>query len=359
MASVLILASCQQETTEVEIEDNFIAVIVEQVIRQDLFVTHQLNGRVISNNEAFVISPIVAEVKEIFAEEGEWVEKNQVLFRLDDKQIQQQIDQARLAYEAAQANFRMTEEQIRSAQEAFQRVKALYEEGIVSRAQYLQSELAASEKPLEALSKTVAQAELAYRQVRDLLDNTYIQSPMSGRIIQMNIREGQIALNSQAALILMDDQQLVINMGVPESLISSIAIGQNATVRVGELFFDREAKITHIQRTVDPNSNLFPVEIAIENNGDLKIGMSARVELKTDIKEDVISVPGSSVLRRGDERIVFVEQEGIAIERKVETGLDIGTRVEITHGLSEDEWVIIVGQNYVSSGSLVRVTGGR
>jgi RND family efflux transporter MFP subunit len=341
---VVAIAGCSTNQTVDEPEVSFIAVEIEILERSQLYIENNFTGRAYPGNEAYVLPTLIAQVDKIYVSVGDVVQKDDALFMLDKSNIQNQVDQAYAAYQAALANLAMTTEQINAAKDAFIRTKSLYEAGVVSKAQYDQAELAASEKPLNTVSKNVEQARLAYRQAMDALDNTLVQAPIQGTVTSVDIKEGQIALNSQPAIVIMD--------------LEKMTVGQSLELKIDSATIDMQAEIVSISNTIDPMTNLYNVEISLENNGLLRAGMFAQVKINTDIREDILSVPGNAVLEKSGQSIVYVEIDGIAYEKNVTTGLDTGRRVEIISGLEEGQRIIVKGQNYISDGSVVKVVRG-
>jgi RND family efflux transporter MFP subunit len=355
---VVAIAGCSTNQTADEPEESFIAVEIEILERSQLYIENNFTGRAYPGNEAYVLPTIIAQVEKVYVSLGDVVDKDDALFRLDKSNIQNQVDQAYAAYQAALANLAMTTEQINAAKDAFVRTKSLYEAGVVSKAQYDQAELAASEKPLTTVSKNVEQARLAYRQAVDALDNTLVQAPIQGTVTSVEIKEGQIALNSQPAIVIMDLENMTVKINVTEGIVNNLFVGQSVELKIDSASIEMQAEIVSISNTIDPLTNLYNVEISLENNGMLRAGMFAQVKIYTDIREDRLSVPGNAVLEKSGQSIVYVEVDGIAYERNVTTGLDTGRRVEIISGLEEGQRIIVKGQNYISDGSIVKVVRG-
>ena len=83
--------------------------------------------------------------------------------------------------------------------------------------------------------------------------------------------------------------------------------------------------------------------------------MFARVELVKKKYTDALVVPLYAVINQGDERFVFIENDGKAKRRPVELGILAGWQVQVTSGLNADEKVIVVGHRLLSDGHSVKV----
>jgi len=85
--------------------------------------------------------------------------------------------------------------------------------------------------------------------------------------------------------------------------------------------------------------------------------MFASVIIPTDIRENVIAVPSQAVLEKDNSTVIYTAEEGKAVTNIVETGLDVGDKLEITSGISQGDQIIVKGQDYVSDGTTIKVVG--
>ena len=354
----LVLTACGGKAEVEEVEESYIAVEIETLDRTELYIENVFSGKVFADKDVNVNPLVMADVETVNVKVGDYVDKDQLLFTLDGDNIQNQVDQAYAAYSAAMASYEMTKEQIAMAKDSFERTKELYDEGVVSKAQYDQAELAASDRPLETAEKGLDQARLGYNQALDALDNVEVKAPISGTVTSVNVETGEMASGGQSAVVIMDLDSVVIEINVPENIVNKIYEGQKVNLQVESAGIDTEAVILSVSDSVDMMNNLYPVTISAENNGKVKAGMFAQVTVNTDLREDVISIPGDAVLEKDGNSIVYVEVEGIAYEKTVETGLDTGHMVEIISGLEDGERIITKGQNYISDGIKVKVVRG-
>ncbi|SHI57955.1 RND family efflux transporter, MFP subunit [Dethiosulfatibacter aminovorans DSM 17477] len=354
----LALTGCGGGNEVEEVEESYIAVETEKLDRSQLYIENTFSGKVFADKDVDVNPLVMSEVETVNVKVGDYVEKGQLLFSLDGDSIQNQVDQAYAAYSAALASYEMTKEQIATAKDSFERTKELYEEGVVSKAQYDQAELAASDKPLETAERGLEQARLGYSQALDALDNVEVAAPISGTVTAVNIEAGEMPTGQSPAVTIMDLDSVVIEISVPENIVNKIYEGQKVNLKVESADIDTDTEILSVSDSVNSMTNLYPVKISTENNGSVKAGMFAQVIINTDLREDVLSIPGDALLEKEGNSIVYVESGGFVAAKVVETGLDTGERVEILSGLSEGESIVVKGQNYVSDGTKVKVVRG-
>ncbi|HZJ82875.1 MAG TPA: efflux RND transporter periplasmic adaptor subunit [Clostridia bacterium] len=379
-----------------EQEEAYTPVEVSKVTRRTLANITTMNGRVSADKDVMVVPIIPGKVKTIAVKDGDRVNKGDVLFTLDEKDIRKQIDQAKASYEIAKANYDMGQEQANIAQESLERTKALtesilnnarenlgntkklYEVGAVSKSQLDQAELAlqqqeaqlqaqldqaeisASDRVTKLANAQLEQAELAYKQAQDALSNATITSPIDGIVTGISIEVGSMASNAQPTMNVVDMVRVYVRIDVVEGLINQLVKGQEVNVTIPAVSSEPfNVAIDSINPTPDARTQLYPIKIYLDNkDGMIKPGMFANVGIPLDVKEDVLSVPSQAVIVKDQKNIVYIVQDGKAIRKEVEIGLDTGTEVEILKGLEEKDTIIISGHNYVEDGRVVKVVGG-
>ncbi|MBI4562765.1 MAG: efflux RND transporter periplasmic adaptor subunit, partial [Candidatus Rokubacteria bacterium] len=201
------------------------------------------------------------------------------------------------------------------------------------------------------------------------LDNARITAPFVGYISQRNLDPGA-AVNAQAAgtstssvgiLILQNIDIVKVQVEVQERDISLVGVGSTARVLVdaypGKVF---SAGATRAVHALDPRTRTMGVEMEIQNpNHLLKPGMYARVELLVTTHPGALLVPGEAVRFEDGTPVLYLVQDGTVVRRPVAVGVAEGTLVEITHGLSGDEPVIVEGKELVRDGQKVHAVDAR
>ena len=235
----------------------------------------------------------------------------------------------------------------------------------------------------------VEQARGNLKQARDALSKTTIYAPMAGTISDLNKEQGEIAIGSQfqedVILVLADLGAMEALVNVDENDIVSIALGQVAEIEVDALPDDilagtvvEIANSANIQdQGTTSQKTEFEVTIAVDAaKQELRPGMTASADIITETRDSVLSIPIQSVtglalnleetevgvilmgdytqLEEGDENaeenftpaedgfveLVFVVEDGKAVARQVETGIQGDELIEVTSGLSEGEEVV-------------------
>ncbi|MBS4537094.1 efflux RND transporter periplasmic adaptor subunit [Clostridium sp. D2Q-11] len=197
--------------------------------------------------------------------------------------------------------------------------------------------------------------------IEDSEEVTEILSPVEGRVAAINIKEDEVTSNIQPSMVVVaDDNPMTISINATENLITELFIGKKVDIKISAL--EKEnlmGKIASISTAPDERSQQYIANIVlVDELNDLKPGMLATVKLDTNIRENVLVVKSEAILDDGDRKVVFVEEEGLAKEKEVKTGLDTGLYTEIVSGLESGEKVIVKGQNYIEDGSEVETVRG-
>lgn len=341
-------------------KENYTPVAIEKVEEKTISNEIVFSGKVHANKEVMVSPKISGKIASVKSDVGTKVEKDSVLFVLDKEDVQDQVDQTKKAAEAAKANYEKTKESVANAKANFERTKELFSQGAVSKTEYEQAELAASNASLDAVKAQYEQTKLSYEQALDSIKDTSVKAPISGIVSVVNIEEGEMASAAQTAMTIIDMDKVYVEISVTENIINDLHLGQDVVVEMSSAY-DKEVigKIDRLSPAADPTTQLYSVRIYIENDEHLiKPGMFAKIKLNTDVRENVIAVKSQSVVQVDNKTVVYVVEDNKAVEKEVTIGLDTGTYIEIVGGLNKGEDIIVKGQNYVENDSLVKVVRG-
>jgi len=186
-------------------------------------------------------------------------------------------------------------------------------------------------------------------------NGTYLYAPYDLVVKSILVPEENENCKNSHCIEVVDINNLTLALDIDESELSSVKVGQDVSIIVNnddtKMF---EGKVTKINElgTYASNGSKFTAIIGFENDGNVKVGMSAACKITIDKVENIIVVPVASVQRQGNENyVVAVDSEGITKNVKVETGLSNGNYVEIKSGLSVGETIQMVVANSSSSSS--------
>lgn len=311
-----------------------IPVRTEAVRKETIENIITVTGRVTASQEVAVVSKIQGRVASVTADTGAVVKKGQTLVTLESQDMTSQLQQAEAAYQTAQNNY--------------DRMKLLFEEGAVSQQQWEQARL------------QLTQAEVALKLARSQLSNSVITAPISGIVTARRVDPGEVASPGQPHLTVMDTSKLYLEGSLTENQAAAVKAGQTVTVKV-DAFPDRTFRgvVESIGPAGDALQRTFPVKILMtDDEPSLKPGMFGSARIPVERREGVVTVPVDAVVKHNGQDVVFITQNGIARMRKVQLGLSDGMHVEILKGLQEGEEVVVSGQHYLQDGTPV-ATGER
>jgi RND family efflux transporter MFP subunit len=281
--------------------------------------------------ELWVKAEASGQVVSVPVEEGEIVQKGEVLVELDDRDYRTRLARIEANHELAKLDY--------------ERVATLVRKKITPI-----SQLDTIEAQLKDLAAQLKEAKVA-------LERTKITSPISGRTNEVSAKLGELlAVGTPVAEILQFDQ-VKITVGVPESDVDAVFDLDGAEVVIDALDGLRvKGKKVFLSRQPRTLARLYDLELLVPNpNGRILPGMFARVELVKRVFDRAITVPLYAVIAHGDRQIVFVEKDGRSEERSVELGVLDGWQVQITDGLQPGDRVVVVGHRFLDDGQPVNV----
>jgi membrane fusion protein, multidrug efflux system len=212
----------------------------------------------------------------------------------------------------------------------------------------------------ERIASGARQATAVADLARKRLADTRLVAPLSGIVARRAIERGASAGVGQPVFTLMDVDPVRVRVGVPESEIGSVRVGQQAEVELpalaGQTFAGR---VTLVGIAADPTTRTYAVEVSVPNPARrLKVGMVAEARVQVDRWTRAISVPAGAVVRDADGVTLLYVLDGRAHRaeaRRVELGAARDDAIEIIRGVRAGELVLVAGQQRVRDGSRVSV----
>jgi RND family efflux transporter MFP subunit len=310
----------------------------------------RFTGTVMPAQKLNVIPATGGKLAGITVEQGDYVEKGEIIARLEMTPVRIQLSQAEAAVSVAEAG-------LENARTNYQRILTLKKKGTVSASRYEDARLV-----LKSAESKMKQAEANLEMARYNMNEAVIKAPFAGYVTARNAEEGDILSpvpGHPGVVTLMDISTVRIDGAVAAPYIRKIGKGTRALVRLEnhpDTVFAGE--VYSISPAAGMRTRSFPLEITVRNPGHLlKPGLFASVELIAAEREQVPAVPVDALLEEEEAAYLYVIKDGTARRREVSTGLREGIFVEITAGLREGETVILAGRKTVSDGSRVRVEG--
>ncbi len=338
-----------------------IAQAVEVVVPELADITERVSliGSLRAKQRVEVTPKFSGRLLEITVDRGDVVREGQVIARLEDDELRQQVRSAEASLQVARASRAQREAELKSVSVALDRYRDLQRDGVISAQQLEQAQtgVEVSEAQVNLADAQVVQAEAQLEELRIRLGQTDIVSPLTGAVAQRYVHPGALISVNTPIVLVLDLARLVTVINVPEREIDKVQVGNPARIFVdaigGEEF---EGQVVRISPLLDSQTRTAQVEIELPNpSGRLKAEMFARVDLNLTTEREALLVPRDALVYRSNRPGVFVVESEVVRFQSIETGLSEGDRIEVLSGLSEKETVVTRGANLLKNGDSVEV----
>jgi len=236
-------------------------------------------------HEVDVVAGHDGEVVELAADEGRNVEAGGLLARLDSRQVEVQLEQARADLKISEYNVKYNEAELHANQSRLERAQLMFNEGLGSKADLDTADFMAkgSTYDLESWKANVEKHRAEVRALELEMDKTRIRAPFGGVVSRRYVRQGDVVTKGTRCFRLSQLSPLLVEFQVPETDPRKPAAGQ--TVR-GTLASDPnqsfEARVARVSPVVDAASDSYEVTATLVNPpADLKPGMAVRLSWST------------------------------------------------------------------------------
>jgi len=298
----------------------------------------EIQGKVDATNISYVAPPNGqgGVVKALYVTQGQSVRKGQVLARLDDQLIRQQIEPLRV--------------QLESAEDTYRRFKNLYDQGVGSYQNVLNAKT-----QVETLQKQIG---ILQRQAALMI----VTAPQSGVADQVNIRVGEMLSPQQnpaaPQIRIVNTGSLKVVADVPENYVSRVNVGSKVEIVLPEEN-NRviNATINVVSKLINPTSRTFMIEARIPADAKLKPNQVAQVKILDYNAPNVIAIPLNVVQSDEKGKYVYVmEKKGdkmIATRRTIAVGESYGESIEVKSGLNAGDQLITEGYQNLYEGQVI------
>ncbi|MGY3791606.1 efflux RND transporter periplasmic adaptor subunit [uncultured Aquimarina sp.] len=314
--------------------------LVTTITAKDTLFNHylELQGSVETKKNIVLYPEAAGTLVRVLVKEGQRVSKGQVLARIDDGGLSQQVAQMEVQAELAKTTY--------------ERQKKLWEQKIGSEIQYLQAKTnyESSKNGVDQMKRQLAKAT--------------VTAPFSGIVDDVITEQGSVVAPGQSQLIrIVNLDDMYIEVEVPESYISSIVKGKETKVHFPVLGKTIDTKIRQVGNYINPNNRSFTVEVAVPNkDGIIKPNLTAKVQINDYTSEKAILIPQSIISENAEgDQYAYVtsgkDAKNIAEAKRtiVKTGKTQGDYIEILEGIANGDDIISEGARSVKDGQKVEI----
>ncbi|MCL2223814.1 MAG: efflux RND transporter periplasmic adaptor subunit [Defluviitaleaceae bacterium] len=212
----------------------------------------------------------------------------------------------------------------------------------------------------DGLAQAIAQRDsliVNLQAVTERLDDATVRAPISGVIGSRNVEPRTMLMPGLPPFTIVSAETITVGVEVTEVIINQIHPGQEVTVHITAAAAE---PFTGTVATVSPAANemtsTFSIEISVDNShGLIRPGMFAEVFFVRESADNTVVIPRSAAILTDVGYVVFLAQDGRAVQREVSVGIDTGTQIQITQGLSPNDPLIVTGQQFLIDGVQVLV----
>lgn len=346
-------------------------VQMAKVEKQDLQSKVSANGKVQAQKKVEISATIPGQVTHLAVKEGDRVVKGQFLLQIDPVNPRAAARSSEYSMRALEKDLEAARASLALAREDLRRAEENYAAAIIPVAdlQRARSQADGQAGTVQALERRIEQARAMLEGAQDTLAKTTVRAPMDGIVTAKRIEEGEVAVigvqNQPGTVLLTISDMSVVEaeMEVDETSIPSVALGQEAVVRI-DAFPNKsfQAVVTEVgnspilQQGGAAEAIKFKVKVQLKNPPEgIKPGLSVQADILTGFRAQALTVPIQSLVVRDierkpgeapkpgeprDEEGVFVVEQDAVKFRKIATGLMGDLAVEVTDGLAEGEQIV-------------------
>ena len=298
----------------------------------------QLQGNVMTKKNIIVYPEMSGVLTSVYVKEGQAVSKGQILAKIDDGGLGQQVAQLEIQADLAKTTF--------------ERQDRLWSQKIGSEIEYLQAK-----SNYEAQQKAVSQ-------LQSQLAKTSIKAPFSGIVDDIITEQGTVVAPGQSEILrIVNLNDMYIETDVPESYLTTVTRNKQVIVDIPVLGKTVEATIRQAGNFINPDNRTFKVEIAVPNKDkSIKPNLTAKLKINDYTNGEAILIPQSIISENaeGQQYIYIVtdkkeNNEAIAKKTIIETGLTQGDVIEVVKGCEDGAEIIQEGARTVKDGQTVEI----
>jgi len=298
----------------------------------------ELQGSVTTKNLLVLYPQFSGILTNVYVKEGQRVKKGQLLAKIDDGGLSQQLAQLHIQSELSKTTF--------------ERQQRLWDQKIGSEMQYLQ-----------AKSNYEAQAK-AISQLQQQIEKTKVKAPFSGTIDDIITEQGSVVIPGQTQLMrIVNLDNMYIVADIPEKYINNITINKKVKVEFPVLNKTIDSKIRQVGHYINPGNRTFKVEVSIPNKEkNIKPNLTAKLNINDYTNEKALLIPQSIISENASgQQYIYVinnkndNNEAVAEKIVIETGLTQGDVIEVLKGIEHGAEIIQEGARSVNNGQTVKI----
>ncbi len=310
----------------------------------------ELQGRVDAQNISY-ISPRLGpgQVRAIYVKKGDYVKKGQLLLKMDDAIVKQQVA-------AARQNLEVLKTQVALAKDIYNRRSNLWKQGIGT-----EVELISARSNAEGLENQLKGAEEGIKIQLEQLSGSNVYSDVDGVADEVNVRVGEMFtgfMGNIPQIKIVNTSNLKVLIEVPENYSSQVKVGSSITIGLPDIGKTFESKINNSGKTIDINNRSYHVEASLPSVAGIRPNQIAMVKILDYTAANALAIPVNTVGTDEKGKFVYIAvMEGnklIARKKLITIGELSDKLIEVKSGLNAGEQLITEGYQNIYDGQLLK-----
>ena len=364
-AALVVYSLVLAPTVEVEVST------VSLVYPTQTFTVLNASGYVVAQRKAAVSSKATGRLEWLGVEEGSSVRKNEVIARLEDRDVSAAREQAAANLQSARSNLAQVQAELHDASQNFNRSRDLLAKGFIAQMDYdaAEARFKRVQAAVSGAESAIGSAQAALRAAEVAVEYTRIRAPFDAVVLTKDADVGDIvtpfgaAVSAKAAVVTIADMSsLQVEADVSESNLAMVKVGQPCELQLDALPDRRFRGAVHmIVPTADRSKASVMVKVRfLERDPRILPEMSAKVaflerEAAAGEKQPRTTVNSGAIVARDGNKTVFVIEGDRVKETPVKEGSPMGDVVEISDGVRPGDRVVINPPKSLKSGSKIIV----
>lgn len=323
----------------------------------------EMQGNVTTDQDVMV-QPQLPGTLSLYVRQGQNVAAGQVIGRVADGGIADQLKQAQIQVSAVKAQLQQVKSASDLARITYEKQASLWKQKIGSEIQFLQAKTnyESSVKQVSAVQNQVAATQKAADAVAATLSKTAIRAPFSGVIDEVMQQSGQVVSPGMPIVKLINLGAMRVEARVPETYLANVKPGTSVIVDFPMLNRTINSRVRLTSNYINPTNRTFTIQVPVSNEGGIiKPNLLAKVKIENYFNPNAIVVPSQYIYEDAAYKsFVFVAKnvngnQGVAKKVYVTKGEKSENSIEITQGLAKGDILITDGSKTLVDGQKIKI----
>ncbi len=357
----------------------------EEIVKtQDIETYYSFTGNIEAEDSQKVFSNNMLPIKTIYVKEGESVKKGQALFAFDGSNLAASVEQSSASLEIAKINYEKARTTAKSsmllqaqialdtAQNAYNTAKTnldnattAYNNGSITASELAAAQAAfdsaqyqlsnaqqsyniaaqTADQNISIAREQLNQAQANYDNVQQQIKDLTVKAEINGVVSDITAKENQTLALGSPIMNVVNYDTLIVTVKVDEYDLSAVSVGKEVSLNVNALDLQIGGVISKIskQATVVNGVSFFPTKITIDDNENLRVGMSCEIKIINKSVKGVtaISMKALQFDNYNEPYVYYRDEKGNVATKKVTAGINDGNTVQIIDGLQSGDVILV------------------